>query len=141
MNLDRKRTWHQKLYALSYTMFGSIPRDDTDRWTYWMTVVGTIIYCAMAIAIFLSLNICTLSFGVVAEPIWRAKASFRLLRFPGGIPIMPFSVAILLGYASYRTWILRGALIAFGPWLFVGSLSLIFLGLSMAYNRLRRFID
>jgi len=140
MNVAEKQTWHRKVYALSYTMFDSIPHDALDRWTYWMTVCGTTIYCCIAIIIFLTLNLGTLPFGVLAEPIWRPKASFRLLRFPNGIPIIPFSVAVLLGYASYRTWMLRGALMAFGPWFFVGILSLVFLGLSMAYNGLRGFL-
>jgi hypothetical protein len=137
MNVARKQTWHKKIYALSYTMFDSIPHDAPDRLTYWMTVFGTTIYCCVAIIIFLTLNLVTLPFGVFAEPIWRPKAGFRPLRLSNGIPIIPFSIAIIGGYASYCTWMLRGALMAFGPWLFVGILSLVFLALSMAYNGLR----
>jgi hypothetical protein len=137
----KEQKWHEKLRDLSYTMFGSTPPERMDRWTYWVTVVGTTIYCGIGIAIFLTLNLATLPFGVLSEPIWRARAEFRLLRFPNGIPIIPFSVAALLGYSSYREWILRGAIMAFGPWLLVATLSLVFVGLSMVYNRLRRFMD
>jgi hypothetical protein len=140
MNAAERPSWHKKLYVIAYTMFDAAPHDAPDSYTYWMTVFGTAIYCGIAIAVFLSLNLCTLPFAVFAEPIWRPKASFRLLRFPNGIPIIPFSVAVLLGYASYRTWLLRGALMAFGPWLFVGFLCLMFFGLSMAYNGLRGLV-
>ena len=93
------QTWHEVLYALSYRMFDAEPRDASDRWTYWMTVLGMAIYCSIALLIFLTLNLCTLPFGVLAEPMWRPKASFRILRFPNGFPIIPFSVAVLFGYA------------------------------------------
>jgi hypothetical protein len=137
MSVTENRTWHEKLYALSYTMFDAEPRDTSDRWTYWMTVVGMAIYRGIALLIFLTLNLFTLPFGVLAEPMWRPKAGFRFLRFPNGLPIIPFSVAVLFGYATYRTWMLRGALIAVGPWIFVGILGLAFVGLTMAYNRLK----
>src|ERR1700684_3105471 len=106
MNVAENRTWHEKLYALSYTMFDAEPRDASDRWAYWTTVVGIAIYCGIALFIFLTLNLCTLPFGVLAEPMWRSKASFRFLRFPNGLPIIPFSVAVLFGYATYRAWML-----------------------------------
>jgi hypothetical protein len=136
--LNENQKWHQKLRDLSYTMFSWTPPDTTDWWTYWVTVVGMIIYCGLGLAIFLTLNLATLPLGVLSEPIWRPRAGFRLLHFPNGIAIMPFPVAALLGYASYREWILCGALMAFGPWLFVAALSLVFVALSMFYNRLRR---
>jgi hypothetical protein len=141
MSVTENQTWHEKLYALSYRMFDAEPRNASDRCTYWMTVLGMAIYCGIALLILLTLNLCTLPFGVLAEPTWRPKASFRLLRFSNGLPIIPFSVAVLFGYAAYRTWMLRGALMAVGPWLFVGILGFAFVGLTMVYNRSRGHKD
>ncbi len=135
------QTWHEVLYALSYRMFDAEPRDASDRLAYWMTVLGMAIYCSIALLIFLTLNLCTLPFGVLAEPMWRPKASFRILRFPNGFPIIPFSVAVLFGYSTYRTWLLRGALMAVGPWLFVGIFGLAFIVAAITYNRLRGLKD
>lgn len=137
MGVTKKKNWHRRLYALSFTMFDLAPDGNQDRWIYWMTVLGIGAYCGMAVIIFASLNMCTLPFGVFAEPVWRPRARFRLLRFPNGIPIIPFSVAIALGYASYCTWLSRGILVAFGAWLLAGALGLFLIGLSIMYNKLR----
>jgi len=131
-------SWHGKLFMLSYTMFDSVPQEAPDGWAYWVVVIGTMIYCGIAAVIFVSLNICTLPFGIFAEPIWRPRATFRILHLGNGIPMMPFSVAIVLAYATWRELALRGVLMAFGAWVFVAALALLLLGLSMAYNRLRR---
>jgi hypothetical protein len=137
MRTTEERTWHEKVYALSYTMFDSIPQRAPDQWTHWCTVIATTVYCAIAGAIFLTLNIVILPFGIFAAPPWRPKARFRLIRLPKGVPILPFSIAVGLAYATYCTWMLRGPLFALGPWLFVGGLGLVLLGVATTCNRLR----
>jgi hypothetical protein len=131
------QTWDERLFALSYTMFGLVAPSRPDPWSYWATTLGTAVYCAAGVVIFLTLNIVMLPIGILAEPIWRPKASFRILRLRNGFPIMPFPGGALFGYATYNTWVLRGAVMAIGPWAFVSTLSVIFFGVAMAYNRLR----
>jgi len=131
------RSWHGRIYVLSYTMFNAIPQIAPDRGTYWCTVVGTTVYCLVAGAIFLTLNVATLPFGILTKPVWQPKARFLLLHFPGGIPIPPIAGAIWLAYVTYHIWTARGPLFAVGPWLFVAGLGFFFLGVAMLYNRLR----
>jgi hypothetical protein len=137
MDAIEKPNWHGRLYALSSTMFDAMPPDRPLPCAYWTAVFGTMAYCVVGLAIFLTLNVCTLPLGVLAEPVWRRRAGFRLLRFPNRLPILPFSVAIILGYASYCMWMQHGLLMALGPWLFVGVLAAVCLGLSIACNQLR----
>jgi hypothetical protein len=132
------RTWHSKIYALSYTMFGALPQSAPDRWTYWCTVAGTSGYCLLAGAIFVALNIATLPFGIYAEPAWRAKSRFSPLHFPGPFPIPFIAAPLWLAYGTYCAWVARGAIFALGPWLFVPGLGLLLLGGTMFYNRLRK---
>jgi hypothetical protein len=99
-------------------------------------VFGTMAYCAAAFAVFLTLNICTLPFGVLAEPIWWRNAGFRPLHFPNGLPITPFLATFVLVYASWCTWERHGPLMTIGPWLFVGALGAVGIGLSIAANKL-----
>jgi hypothetical protein len=127
--------WHGKLYALSFAMFGARPWPAPDHWAYGFTIAMTLLYCAVAAAISVALNIATLPFGVYAEPAWRPRARFYIIRV-AGIPILPFSTALGLGYATFETWISRGPLIALGAWLFVPGLGVALLGAAMAVNRL-----
>jgi hypothetical protein len=127
--------WHRKLYALAFTMFGARPRRAPNHWAYGSTVATTLLYCAVAAAISVALNIATLPFGIYAEPAWRPRARFYIIRI-AGIPILPFSIALGLAYVTCETWILRGPLIALGAWLFVPGLGVALLGAAMAVNRL-----
>lgn len=119
-------------------MLDGQPRAQTDALGYWTTVFGTLVYLAIGALIFVTLNIGTLLFGVFAEPIWWPNARFRLLKFPNGLPVIPFAVAILLAYTSYRAWILRGPLIALGGWFVVAGGGLSLIAVVAALNALRR---
>lgn len=130
-------TWHCKIYALSYTMFGARAQNAPDRRMYWSTVVGTSAYCLLAGAIFFTLNIAILPFGVFAEPAWRPKSRFLPLRFPGRFPLPLVAAPAWFAYATYSTWTARGPIFALGPWLFTLGLGLLFFGGAMFYNHLR----
>lgn len=123
-------------------MLDGRPPEQIDSAGYWTIVLGTLVYLAVGALIFVTLNIGTLLFGVFAEPLWWPNARFRLLRFPNGLPVIPFAVAILLAFATYHTWVLRGPLIALGGWFVIAggalSLILVFSALNVLRRRLAR---
>jgi hypothetical protein len=131
-------TWHRRIFLLSYRVLDGRPPAQIDAIGYWTTVLSTSVYVALGALILVTLNIGTLLFGVYAEPIWRPNARFRLLKFPNGLPVIPFAVAILLAYASYRAWILRGPFIALGGWFLVAGGALSLIAVMAALNALRR---
>jgi hypothetical protein len=134
-------TWHRKLFLLSFEVFDGHLAEPTPPVSYWIIVFGMMLYVAVGVVILLPLNLLTLPLGVFAEPIWWPRARLRLLRFPNGLPLIPFCVAIILAYCSYRTWALRGPGIALGGWFLVGGVALTSLAAIGLWNGLSRRLN
>jgi hypothetical protein len=83
--LGEKQPWHARFYLQAYSDFSVPAPPPADGFAYWIAVVGT------------------LPFGVWVEPPWRKRARFRLLQFPGRIPVIAVALPLLLAYAAYRT--------------------------------------
>jgi hypothetical protein len=101
-------------------------------------LVGHIIYQACLIFFWITLNCCTLFFGVFVEPLWRDQPKFRLLQFPGRIPCIAIALPILLAYAAYRTFQLFGIWHVLLPFAAIGIAAPLFVGSLMGFNAIRQ---
>lgn len=98
-----KEPWHARFYLQAYSDFSVPAPPPADGFAYWIAVSGQIIYRVCLAISWISLNVGTLPFGVWVEPPWRKRARFRLLQFPGRIPVIAVALPLLLAYAAYRT--------------------------------------
>jgi hypothetical protein len=99
--------------------------------------VGQIIYRACLIVFWITLNCCTIPFGVCVEPLWREQSKFRFLQFPGNIPVIAIALPILLAYAGYRTFQVFGIWHVILPFAAIGATAAIFLSSLIGFNVLR----
>jgi hypothetical protein len=127
-----------RLFVRAYTDFGVAAPIDGDRWSYGVTVVSALVYLIWMAVFWVTLNIGTLPFGVFVEPLWRPDARFRLLRLPGGIPLIAILLPALWSYAAYNTYLLRGVIFAIGPFILVAGAGAAFLACFVGFNRARR---
>jgi hypothetical protein len=134
------KSWAARLYVRAYADFGVAAPVDGDRWSYGVTIVSALVYVVWMAVFWLTLNIGTLPFGVFVEPLWRPNARFRLLKLPGGIPLIAILLPILLSYAAYNTYLVRGVIFAIGPFVLVAGAGAAFVGCFVGFNRARRTI-
>ena len=127
-----------RLFARAYRDFGVEPPAAVDRWGYWTTVVGAMIYVACMWVFWVTLNIGSLPLGVFVEPLWRPEAKFRRLKLPGGIPLIAIALPILLAYTSYVTYLRRGLWFVVGPYLLVAVAGTFFIAAFVCFNLVRR---
>jgi hypothetical protein len=99
--------------------------------------VGQIVYRACLIIFWITLNCCTMPFGVWVEPLWREQSKFRFLQFPGNIPVIAVALPILLAYAAYRTFLVFGIWHVILPFAAIGATAAIFLGSFIGLNVFR----
>jgi hypothetical protein len=131
-------SWHGRLFIWSYSAFNQAPPRQFDFWLYCGTVLGAVIFLACGVIICIVLNIGTLPFGVLVEPIWRDDARFRRLTFPGGIPIISVALPFWLALAMWHTFVTRGFVEMVGPFVFTAALGFGLLAAVVILNRMRR---
>ena len=129
-----------RLFVRAYTDFGVAAPIDGDRWSYGVTVVSALVYLVWMAVFWVTLNIGTLPFGVFVEPLWQPNARFRRLKLPGGIPLIAIFLPILLSYAAFNTYLLRGVIFAIGPFVLVAGVGAFFLACFVGFNLARRAI-
>jgi hypothetical protein len=88
----------------------------------------------------ITLNGCTIAFGVYVEPLWRKQSKFRFLQFPGNIPVIAIALPILLAYAAYRTFQVFGIWHVILPFAAIGTAAAIFLGSFIGFNFLQKHV-
>jgi hypothetical protein len=133
-----RQSWHAQLHLQAYSDFSVAEPVAADRMAYWVTVSGQIIYRACLIVFWITLNCCTIAFGVFVEPLWRRQASFRRLQFPGRIPVIAVALPILLAYAAYRTFQISGIWHVILPFAAVVVSGAILLVLLASFNVVRK---
>jgi hypothetical protein len=100
--------------------------------------VGQIVYRACLIIFWITLNCCMIAFGVWVEPLWRERAKFRFLQFPGNIPVIAIALPILLAYAGYRTFLVFGIWHVILPFATIGATAAILLLSFIGLNAFRK---
>ncbi|MCW5703767.1 MAG: hypothetical protein AB7I42_07350 [Bradyrhizobium sp.] len=133
-----EQSWRARLYRQAYSDFFVTPPPRADDVAYALAVIGHVIYRLCLAVAWITLNIGALPFGVWVEPPWRSYARFRLLQFPGRIPVISVALPLLLAWAAYRTFCAYGAwhvILPFAAIAVVATVSLLLLG---GFNLLRR---
>ncbi len=102
-----------------------------------VVAVGQIVYEACLVIIWVTLNCCTIAFGVWVEPLWREQSKFRFLQFPGKIPVIAITLPIMLAYAAYRTFLIFGIWHIILPFAAIGAGAVILLGSLVGLNTFR----
>ena len=100
--------------------------------------MGQYFYRACLIISWITLNCCTIPFGVWVEPLWREQSKFRFLQFPGNIPVIAIALPILLVYAAYRTFLVFGIWHLILPFATVGATAAILLLSFIGLNAFRK---
>jgi phosphatidylglycerophosphate synthase len=130
-------SWHGRLFTGLYSAFGKEAPRQFDLWFYGAAVFAAALLFVAGLIIFVVLNIGAIPLGVYFEPVWRANARFRRLRFPGGIPVIGIAVPIWALVGAWHNWIERGAALSVAPFAVMIVFGFGFLGLIVALNRLR----
>lgn len=131
-------SWHGRLFIWSYSVYNQRPPPEFDGWQYGTTILAAVVFLLCAVLISVVLNIGTIPFGVIVEPIWRRDARFRRLTFPGGIPIIAVAVPIWLGLAAWREWTAYGIVATLAPFVITAIFGFALLGSFVLFNRARR---
>lgn len=135
--LGDEQSWHARLYRQAYSDFFVPAPPPADDFAYWAAVFGHAIYRLCLTAAWISLNIGTLPFGVWVEPPWRSYARFRLLQFPGRIPVIGVALPLLLAGAAYMTFRAYGVWHVILPFAAIAIGATTFLMLLGGFNLLR----
>jgi hypothetical protein len=138
ITLAERQSWHARLHQQAYSDFSVAEPVAADRMAYWVTVSGQIIYRVCLIVFWITLNCCTIAFGVFVEPLWHREASFRRLQLPGRIPVIAVALPFLLAYAAYRTIQIFDIWHVILPFAAVIACGTIFLGLLAGFNVFRK---
>jgi hypothetical protein len=138
---ERQIVWHRILYESAYRDFSVEPPIPHDHLSYLVTVICRIAYLASTFIFWIVLNFATLPFGVFVEPLWKVDARFRRLQFPGGIPVISVALPLLLAFAAYRTYLVRGIFDVVAPFLLFAVTSIGLLAGLAGFNVLRRALS
>jgi small-conductance mechanosensitive channel len=135
-----RQSWRAKIHRQAYTDFSVPEIVPADQLAYWLTVLGQISYRAFLIVFWITLNCCTIAFGVFVEPLWRRQATFRRLQFPGRIPVIALALPILAAYSAYRTFEIYGLWHVILPFAAVIVTGAVFLVSLAGFNVVRRAV-
>ncbi len=133
-----KLSWHAQLHSQAYSDFSVPEPAPFDRLAYCVTVAGQIVYRSCLVIFWITLNCCTIAFGVFVEPLWRKNATFRRLQLPGKIPVIAIALPILLAYAAWRTFQMYGIWHVILPFAFIAVSGAVLLGSLAGFNIVRR---
>ncbi|WP_439496049.1 hypothetical protein [Bosea sp. (in: a-proteobacteria)] len=130
--------WHARVFTGAYSIFGVAAPVRIDRWFYAVTIVLALVFLAIAGLVCLVINAATLPFGVFVEPVWRRNPRFRLLRLPGGLPLLVVASLILGLYTGYRHVLAFGPAMTFGGAAFTLILGVVCFAVVIAFNEIRQ---
>jgi hypothetical protein len=130
--------WHARVFAGAYSIFGVPAPVRADRWFYAVTIILALVCLAIAALACLVINAATLPFGVFVEPVWRRNPRFRLLRLPGGLPLLVVASLILGLYTGYRHVLAFGPAMTFGGAAFTLVLGVVCFAAVIAFNEIRQ---
>jgi hypothetical protein len=135
-----EQSWGAKIHRQAYSDFSVPEIIPADQWAFWLTVLGQILYRAFLIFFWITLNCCTIAFGVFVEPLWRKRATFRRLQLPGRIPVIALALPILLANSAYRTFEIYGIWHVVLPFAAVIVTGAVFLVSLAGFNVVRRAV-
>ena len=130
-------SWHGQLFVSSYTAFNQKPPKQIDLWSYSATVAAAAVFLICSFFACLLLNISTIPFGVFAEPAWRDSARFRLLAFPGGIPIISIAMPAWFAIAAWHNAKAHGIGHTLAPFVITMVLAFALVGCAVLFNKTR----
>lgn len=130
--------WHARVFAGAYSIFGIPAPLQVDRWFYLVTIALALVSLAVAALVCLVINTATLPFGVFVEPVWRRNPRFRLLRLPGGLPLLVVASMVLGLYTGYRHVLAFGPAMTFGGAAFTLVLGVVCFAVVIAFNEIRQ---
>ena len=136
--MEDEQSWSAKIHRQAYSDFSVPEIIPADRLAFWVTVLGQIFYRAFLIFFWITLNCCTIAFGVFVEPLWRKGATFSRLQLPGRIPVIALALPILLANSAYRTFEIYGIWDVILPFAAVIVTATVFLVSLAGFNVVRR---